>query len=328
MKCKICIKSLTQNEVNKSSHSSCLKRLFANSKVSMALTYPRAQFQQQVRVAVQSGRMSISGVQPKAQMDLKSKNGPLVVVESGGDYILKPTPEGFPEAAINEHLSMQLAKIAGFIIPECGLVGFESVGEEQREEAYIVKRFDRDGEKKLHHEDMMQILAINNLNTDAKYDAATYYDVLRKISDMAGLGVTLEAMKRIIFNYLIGNDDYHLKNISMMHGKTLNLTPIYDCLNTQIYSSKTNSPLALKLTNDDQSLPYYGKMGNGLYAKDDFLELAESVGLPIKLMEKEIKKLLFMIPSMIEMVKDSGLSDGIKQQYSETLFQRIKLLSI
>lgn len=319
-------------------HRSCLLKLFGRSKVSTTLAYPRREFQQEVRKAVEKGRMSISGVQPKAQMtlkrlDLKNAELSLIVVNSGGEYILKPTPDEFPEAAINEHLSMQLARLAGFNVAECGLVEFKDARFEDAkfrntsELAYIVRRFDRIGEQKQHHEDMMQIMGVSNSDTHAKYDAASYEEVLIKIRELAGLGVALEAFKRIVFNYFIGNDDYHLKNISLMHGHTLTLTPMYDCLNTVIYSSKTDSPLALKISSDDEQLPYYGKMGNGFYSIEDFMFLAQRVGIIEKPALKAIAHITKIASKCSHMINDSFLSEEYKEAYDNIIQHRKRLLS-
>lgn len=321
MNCLICLKVLNA-EV--SYHRKCQQKLFGSTKVAARLNYPRQLFIQEVRKAVVEGRMSISGVQPKAQMTMIDSDGPLVIAKSGGEYILKPSPEDFPEAANNEHLSMQMAKVAGFDVSECGLIGFA----DNDDLAYIIRRFDRFGEEKLHHEDMMQIFGINNANSESKYDDGTYLDVLMKLRELAGLGVSLEGFKRITFNYFIGNDDYHLKNISIMHGTTPKLTPMYDCLNSQIYSGNMNSPLALQMTEDDMELPYYGKMQNGFYARADFIRLAELAGIKDKPVQKAVDNLLKYADAFCEMIGQSTLSANYQAQYLEIVTQRVKLLSL
>lgn len=322
MNCQICLKELGDQESGY--HSSCLKRLFGDPTVSARLKYQRKEFREEVRKAVAEGRMSISGVQPKAQMTLESPSGPLVVTKSGGEYILKPTPEDYPCAAINEHLSMQMAIAAGFDVPECGLLTFAGTDEQ----AYVIRRFDRIGDEKLHHEDMMQVFDFNNSKSDAKYDAATYLGVLNKCAELAGLGVALECFRRIIFNYFIGNDDYHLKNISVMHGRTIKLTPMYDCLNSEIYSGNIDSPLALSMTDNDDDLPYYGMMGNGNYALSDFLALAEMAKIKEKPARRTIAKIVQLQKHFINMVYASNLDNKLKEKYIAIIEQRVKLLSL
>lgn len=323
MNCQICLKEL-DNQNDSGYHSSCIKRLFGDPKVPARLKYPRKEFREAVREAVKEGRMSISGVQPKAQMTLESPTGPLVVTKSGGEYILKPTPEDYPFAAINEHLSMQMAKVAGFDVPECGLLTFADTDEQ----AYVIRRFDRIGDEKLHHEDMMQIFDFNNSNSNAKYDAATYLNVLNKCVELAGLGVALECFRRLIFNYFIGNDDFHLKNISVMHGKTIKLSPMYDCLNSEIYSGNIDSPLALSVTDNDDDLPYYGKMANGFYALPDFLALAKMARIKEKPARRAIANIVRLADEFIAMVYVSNLDDELKEKYIAIIKQRVKLLSL
>jgi len=323
LNCQICLKELDDNN-DLGYHSRCLKRLFGDPKVPARLKYPRNEFREEVRKAVKEGRMSISGVQPKTQMTLESPTGPLVVAKSGGEYILKPSPEDYPCAAINEHLSMRMAIVAGFDVPECGLLTFADTDEQ----VYVIRRFDRIGDEKLHHEDMMQALNFNNTNSNAKYDAATYLDVLNKCAELAGLGVALECFRRLIFNYFIGNDDFHLKNISMMHGKTIKLTPMYDCLNSEIYSGNTDSPLALSVTDNDDDLPYYGKVANGFYALPDFLALAGMARIKEKPARRAIANLVQLANDFIKMVYVSNLDDELKEKYIAIIQQRVKLLSL
>ncbi|MCP3675917.1 MAG: HipA domain-containing protein [Gammaproteobacteria bacterium] len=323
MKCQICLKELDEQS-DPGYHSNCIKRLFGDPKVPTRLKYPRKEFREEVRKAVKEGRMSISGVQPKAQMTLESPVGPLVVTKSGGEYILKPTPEDYPCAAINEHLSMQMAKVAGFDVPECGLLTFADTDEQ----AYVIRRFDRIGDEKLHHEDMMQVFNFNNTNSDAKYDAATYLDVLNKCTEIAGLGVALECFSRLIFNYLTGNDDFHLKNISVMHGKTIKLTQMYDCLNSEIYSGNLDGSLALSMTGNDEKLPYYGTRLNGFYALPDFLTLAEMARIKEKPARRSIARIVQLQNNFIEMVYVSNLDENLKEKYSAIIKQRVELLSL
>jgi serine/threonine-protein kinase HipA len=323
LKCQICLKELDEQSAP-AYHSNCIKRLFGDPKVPTRLKYSRKEFREEVRKAVKEGRMSISGVQPKAQMTLESPVGPLVVTKSGGEYILKPTPEDYPCAAINEHLSMQMAKVAGFDVPECGLLTFADTGEQ----AYVIRRFDRIGDEKLHHEDMMQVFNFNNTNSDAKYDAATYLDVVNKCTEIAGLGVALECFSRLIFNYFTGNDDFHLKNISVMHGKTIKLTPMYDCLNSEIYSENLDGSLALSMTGNDEKLPYYGTRLNGFYALPDFLTLAEMARIKERPARRAIARIVQLQKNFIDMVYVSNLDENLKEKYIAIIKQRVELLSL
>lgn len=69
----------------------CTKRLFDGKKVPRILPFSRPAYNAQ-KLTVTPGRMSISGIQTKISLALQSNR--LVMVESGGQYILKPIPQG------------------------------------------------------------------------------------------------------------------------------------------------------------------------------------------------------------------------------------------
>jgi len=322
LNCKICLKEINDGESRPDYHRACLLDLFGDTKANTSLPYSPELFYQQVREAATRGRMSISGVQPKAQMTL-SDNKEIVVVESGGNFILKPTPAEYPEAAANEHLSMLLAKKAGFEIPKVGLVSFQN----SEPLCFIVRRFDRLGKHKRHHEDMMQVFGISNKNSDNKYESKSYLDVMTKLRELGGIALAMEGFKRILFAYLIGNNDYHLKNISIMHEPQIQMSPYYDSINAQLYSS-IESPMALDLSANDRELEYFGKMGNGRYSGSDFKTVAALAGILEKPASKAIEKLTSLTDQFNELIDRSYLSTDKKAAYKMLIERRKTLLRI
>ena len=113
-----------------------------------------------------------------------------------------------------------------------------------------------------------------------------------------------------------------------MHEPTMKMTPMYDSLNTQLYSGKAHSPIALDLTDNDKDLPYFSAMGNGHYAKADFFVLGKNVVLTSKVMEKEMTKLIDLTPSFCQLVEDSLLSKNLKEKYIDILEHRSKLMQV
>ena len=94
------------------------------------------------------------------------------------------------------------------------------------------------------------------------------FEVIRKCSSNP-----LEDQKKLwdicIFNYLIGNTDNHIKNVSLLYAENLNdirLAPAYDMVSTMIYESSTeNMSLGIggiydirKLTNDRFRVDRFG----------------------------------------------------------------------
>ncbi|HFB66686.1 MAG TPA: type II toxin-antitoxin system HipA family toxin [Aeromonadales bacterium] len=319
MNCKICLKSFRQNQQTEY-HPACLKKLFGTTTATAILPYEKSQFYTRAREAVSKARMSISGVQPKVQMTLRHKL--IEIVDSGGEFILKPAPDEFPCAPENEHVSMLLAKTAGFEVPELGLVKFQGSGEL----VYIIQRFDRSEGNKIHHEDMMQVFGITANDIENKYRSLSYLDVLLKLSEIGGLGLANDCFKRIMFSYLIGNNDFHLKNISIFHQPHFKLTPFYDVLNTTLYA-EYQPTMAMRLIEDDTALPYFGKMGNGFYSKADFILLATQAGIPENAVKKSLTTILKYKDEYLHLIQSSFLPQKQKDAYIKLIKQRIELLS-
>ncbi len=122
------------------------------------LPFSRAEFFRSSKYNIQG--LSISGVQQKLSLRKNEKNE-LVATAKGCEYILKPSPEAYPNAAENEHAAMQVSRHTGIDTAQCGLVTFKG-----GELAYITKRFDRQSDgSKLHQEDLLQPIFPARVNT-------------------------------------------------------------------------------------------------------------------------------------------------------------------
>lgn len=176
-------------------------------------------------------KMSLSGVQPKVSAVFSRKAGVFKVVSQNGGYILKPSPQAYPEAAANEALSMALAREAGIDVPLCGLVwsrdGFP---------VFWIERFDRQGagnRSRLRVEDACQLLEVPS---SWKYlgNLETLVGMIREFTSNPTLQLA-NLFDRLLFNWVIGNGDMHLKNWSLLeNGPLIELAPAYDFLNTSI----------------------------------------------------------------------------------------------
>lgn len=100
-----------------------------------------------------TGKLSISGVQPKLSVKLDNKNNSLIPVAEGGEYILKPQIAAFSNIPENEQCCMDIAAAFAIDVPPHCLLPLKD-----RSLAYIVKRFDRAAGVKIHQEDFYQIL--------------------------------------------------------------------------------------------------------------------------------------------------------------------------
>jgi serine/threonine-protein kinase HipA len=254
-------------------------------------------------------KMSIQGVQPKISAVLNIKKGSFDLVDIRGRYILKPQHHLFPELPQNEDLTMRLAASIGIEVPLHGLI-YSKDGSL----TYFIKRFDRKGQKdKIAIEDFAQLAG---LNRDTKYNYSME-NLVKLIDEYCTFPAIERArlFKIVLFNYLIGNEDMHLKNYSIIlrNGK-VELSPAYDLLNTSIILQGEIEEIALTMDgkksnlNYDVLVNYFGKKRCGL--TDRIIEK----------MEDTIQKAL---SSWFELIEISFLSDKMKDKYRSFLLIRI-----
>ncbi|NOQ30713.1 MAG: hypothetical protein GQ570_06285 [Helicobacteraceae bacterium] len=169
-------------------------------------------------------KMSISGVEDKISLDFNDSNI-LVPTSMNGKYILNPIPRAHDSAinlkdiVANEHLSMQLSSQI-FKIPTAlnALIEFSD-----GELAYITRRFDYalNTKEKIDQEDFASIIGrtSDTHGKNYKYDSS-YEDIAIHIKRLiaASIPAIEDYYIRVIFNYLIGNGDAHLKNFSITRG--------------------------------------------------------------------------------------------------------------
>lgn len=258
------------------------------------------------------GKMSIQGVQTKLSAQLKVKEGRFKIVDQNGHYILKPPSSDYPELPENEAITMSLAARIGLEVPCHGLI----YSKDQRM-IYFVKRFDRYGHnRKLALEDFAQL---SGDKRSTKYDSS-----MEKVIEVIGRFCTfpkieyVKLFKLILFNYLTGNEDMHLKNFSLItrDQKTM-LSPAYDLLNTTI---------AQKNTKEELALPLNGKKNN--LTKKDFLSYLALERLDINqaVISEVVAEIQAAIPVWQEMMSHSFLSEKMQVRYCELLERRAKRL--
>lgn len=258
-------------------------------------------------------KMSIQGVQPKLSARLKIKAGCFDIVDHNGNYILKPQSKDYPELPENEAITMTMAEQCGIEVPIHGLVYSKD------SMTYFIRRFDREGNnKKLAVEDCAQLLG---LSRDTKYnssmekiiDAITRYCHYPKIE-------FVKLFKRIVFNFLIGNEDMHLKNFSLITRKgIIQLSPAYDLLNTSIAIGNYKEELAL---------PLNGKKNN-LRKGDIFHYLAvERLNLPAAIIQEELMLFQSILPQWHELIRRSFLSKPMQDKYRVLLDERSQRLEL
>ncbi len=256
-------------------------------------------------------KLSIAGVQPKLSVRLNIPDHRFEVVETGGTYIVKPPHPTYPELPENEDLTMRLAKSVGIDVPFHGLIygGDNSL-------SYLIKRFDRHGHgKKYAIEDFSQL---SHHTRDMKYDSSM--EKLIPILEQYCSFPILEKIKLLritLFCFLVGNEDMHLKNFSLIRRPDrVELSPAYDLINSSIVldaSEELALPIAGKRAKITRNIlcNYYG---------------LERLELNSKTIEAEMESLYKVSRTWDEIVQYSFLSEKMRQKYQNLINERSKRL--
>lgn len=273
---------------------------------------PYSAVEQVMEAAFRASKMSIQGVQPKLSAILSVKNSCFEIVDKGGTYILKPQNQMFECLPENEDLTMKLAKLVGIEVPLTGLVYSKD-----KSFTYFIKRFDRVGKKKkVHVEDFAQL---SNKSRDTKYDSS-----MEKVADIIERYCTFPVVEkkvlfeRTIFSFLVGNEDMHLKNFSLinLNGK-IKLSPAYDLINTTIVLENPKEQLALPINGKKNKLiredliDYFGK---------------ERLNLNSKVLEQIKNNFESKLPEVKELINISFLPEKLKNRYLQLIEDRSKIL--
>ena len=199
--------------------------------------------------ALRATKMSIQGVQAKLSAKLRVKEKGFQIVDQGGTYILKPQSDLFLEVPENEDLTMKMAKVFGIEVPLSGLVYCKDGSF-----CYFIKRFDRYAKnKKYQLEDFAQ-LTENTRITKYKWSMEKMIPVIDKYCTFPLLEKK-KLLRRVLFCFVTGNEDMHLKNFSLItRNNKIELSPAYDLLNSSIAMGKAVEELALPLAGKKSKL--------------------------------------------------------------------------
>ena len=303
----------------------CKKELFENKKLSYVLDFDKKEFLS-TTVAL-SEHLSISGVQAKVSLGIEDNK--LRPTTKDGLYILKPIPlmeygELITDVAVNEHFTMQLAsQVYKIETAKNGLIAFSD-----GELAYLTKRFDRVEGKKIKQEDFCSLAERSELTHGKNYKYDYSYeemgDLIKQYLPTYRVEM-LKFFKLIVFNYLVGNGDAHLKNFSVTQRSSgeYGFTLAYDLLSSSLHLPN-ESRTALELFRDFETKSFEA---NGFYAHDDFMALAQRLGIQEKIAQKIVKEFLSKGSATQALLEGSFLSSEAKERYQRLYLDRVKALS-
>jgi len=310
-----CLSTLQPTKAGVHFSATAVRTLWGGRSVRPVLNFRKEDFLTIQRET--AGRISISGVQDK--ISLRLDRNKLVPTETRGDYILKPVPlANYPmfnaDIPANEHVSMQLAsQVFGIKTAANGLVYFAD-----GEPAYITRRFDRDEEGlPLAQEDFCQLSSRSpdtggsNYKYDSSYEEAG--QILQRFSPSYRIDVE-KLFRLIVFNYVIGNGDAHLKNFSLLETPLgdFSLSPAYDLLATSIHLPE-ETRTALDLFDGDFETESYQR--NAFYKRDDFIELAKRFVISEERALQDLTEFDRQKSAVVAMVDRSLLSQEAKSAY-------------
>lgn len=254
-------------------------------------------------------KLSFSGVQPKLGAKLNIQKGIFEVVRSG-TFLLKLPNVRFSELPQNEDLTMKLATIAGIDVPKHGMLYAID-----RSLVYFIERFDRIPKKKIHVEDFGQL---SGLGREKKYDSS-----MEKIVQLIDKFCTFPLIEKTklfrlaLFNFLVGNEDMHIKNFSVISSDgVMALSPAYDLVNSTIVMN----------SKEEIALPMRGKKSN--LNPSDWIDYfgKERLALPEATINEILHQLMTSQPTWKNLVEISFLSDPKKQAYLDILEKRYNRL--
>ncbi len=252
-----------------------------------------------------AGKLSISGVQPKLSMKLDKKNNSLISVAENGEYILKPQVAAFSNIPENEQCCMDIAAEFKIDVPPHCLLPLKDGSL-----AYIVKRFDRESGMKIHQEEFSQILESDKYKGSVEQIGRK----LREISTAPGYDAQL-FFERVVFSFIIGNGDAHLKNYAITYKdkETIRLAPAYDIVCSKLVIQGE----------EDSALSINGRKNE--LKREDFDKFADYLIIPIKIRYEKFEKSLTLMETII---KNSEIKEEVQKQFINIIKERLSRMDL
>ena len=296
--CLACNKKLNRGDINY--HPKCLADFWQEDTPVLELDYELSQIEDLAKENV-AQRIIVTGVQPKLSLGFTEENAQnrlTIVGALNGRYILKPPFQLYPQMPEIEALSMLLTQACGI-----ATVPFLLIPLKDGSLAYLTKRIDRNKTgKKFPIEDACQF---TERLTEHKYRGS--YEQIAKGVFRYTQNPLLETVKfyqQIIVSFLIGNNDMHLKNFSIIAKDTkyYELSPAYDMVAVKLLIPEDNEELALNLNGKKRKLK-----------REDFNEAMLKAHLPQKAIENLWKRIEKGIQNWKALIDTSFLNDELKE---------------
>jgi serine/threonine-protein kinase HipA len=310
-KCLYCYEKL--DDFENDYHLKCSKKFFGTESIPV-LDLSLSEIDDYAINLLQRS-VSVTGVQPKLSVDIKkNRNEPprLTLVGLWGNYILKPPHNDYLEMPEIEDLTMRMAELVGVRTAEHSLIKMKS-----GELAYISKRFDRTSKGKLHVEDFAQLLEVL---TERKYSGSVERigKGILKFSSFPGNDL-INLFELVLFSYLVGNSDMHLKNYSLLRDEhdDIKLSPAYDLLSTKILLPEDKEEYAITINGKKTHI-----------TQKDFDKLADNFHIASKSLAVIYKKFTDVYNTWEEIINKSFLSKETQEKYITLIYNNLLKINL
>jgi len=308
MKCLLCYKPLEKDEMDY--HAKCMMKTFGLQQMPL-IGINEKKLSAYAKQLI-GARSAITGVQPKLSLWLEEgkNNIRFTITDDKSNYIIKPQSETYAYLPENEDLCMHLAKAFGIDTAVHGLIRLPS-----GHLAYLTQRFDRKNNYKLACEDLCQL---TETLTEHKY-RGSYEKIgkaIKQYSAQSGLDA-INYFELVIFSFIIGNADMHLKNFSMLEKEEgqFSLSPAYDLVSTLLVIKNEPEQMALTINGRRNKI-----------SKKDFVVLAIKLLITEKQVENSIYLFSKKLESAIWWIENSFLPEEQKLVLIKTIMGRISVL--
>ncbi len=268
---------------------------------------------QPLLAGVEDVRLSLAGAQNKLAVHVSGDTISLPLNGAPSTHIIKPAITHFEGLVYNEALCLQLAE--ALRIPTASA----TIKQAEQLDYLLVKRYDRKQDaneplKRLHQEDFCQALGINPENKYQNEGGPTFsqcFALLRACSTTPLIDLQ-NLLNACIFNFLIGNNDAHGKNFSLLYEPSqasCRFAPLYDLVCTLVYP-ELSKKMAMKIGKEYDSSRIFPR---------HFERLATEAGLTAALLLQRTLELadaiLIALPSLpIQGPKTEAIAEFIQQR--------------
>lgn len=265
--------------------------------------------------AVGKTRLSLAGAMAKVGLYRDETSGRWLYPEGSAPstHIVKAgDAERFPHEILNEALCLETARLCELPVESYELIPTES------NPLLAVRRFDRvipdsprrvDGHARplrLHQEDLCQLGGIKQKYEPSEGHYLTYATSHTGAACSNSFGEKMLVLYYVFFDYLMGNCDNHLKNISVLYASdwsSREVAPLYDVIDTTVYEG----------IKDTMGISLCPSRSIFDVTRDEIAECVRHAGMPESLAMREFDALAEEVMSCFDQACENVVGDGYPQ---------------